>query len=65
MLSKGTVDCLALANTAIMMRLIQSLAERNLIGAPIAMLKTRSMTWRPVPNKVHVSMTRSGLSGMS
>ena len=39
MLSKDTGDCLALANTAIMMRLIQSLAERNLIGAPIAMLK--------------------------
>jgi hypothetical protein len=38
MLSQDTGDCLALANTAILMRLIQNLTERNIIAQPRVLL---------------------------
>ena len=34
MLSGETADCLALANTAILMRLMEELAERNVMPRP-------------------------------
>ena len=36
MLSQDTADCLALANTAVLMRLIQDLSERSIIIRPKA-----------------------------
>ena len=36
MLSGETADCLALANTAILMRLMEELAERNVMSRPHA-----------------------------
>jgi len=36
MLSGETADCLALANTAILMRLMEELAERNVMPRPQA-----------------------------
>jgi hypothetical protein len=39
MLSKDTADCLALANTAILIRLIQSLTEHGIIERPSALLR--------------------------
>ena len=37
MLSRDTADCLALANTAILMRLIQELSERGILESPSAL----------------------------
>jgi len=39
MLSQDTADCLALANTAILMRLIQELTDSNIIAKPNALLR--------------------------
>jgi hypothetical protein len=39
MLSQDTTDCLALANTAILIRLIQHLTERSVIARPEALLR--------------------------
>lgn len=39
MLSQDTADCLALANTAILIRLIQDLTERGIIPGPRALLR--------------------------
>jgi hypothetical protein len=39
MLSKDTADCLPLANTAILMRLIQELADRGIVETPHALLR--------------------------
>ena len=39
MLSEGTADCLALANTAILMRLIEELIDCGAIARPTALLK--------------------------
>ena len=39
MLSKNTADCLPLANTAILMRLIQELADRGVVETPHALLR--------------------------
>ena len=39
MLSQDTADCLALANTAILIRLIQTLSERSIIVKPEAVLQ--------------------------
>jgi hypothetical protein len=39
MLSDDTADCLALANTAILLRLIEELSERGVVGKPSALLQ--------------------------
>ena len=39
MLSQDTADCLALANTAILMQLIQNLSGRSIIVTPKALLE--------------------------
>jgi len=39
MLSDDTADCLALANTAILMRLIEELIERGVIARPTTLLQ--------------------------
>jgi len=39
MLREDTADCLALANTAILMRLIEELTERGAIARPSALLE--------------------------
>jgi hypothetical protein len=38
MLSQDTADCLALANTAILIRLIEHLGECNIVARPNALL---------------------------
>ena len=39
MLSEDTADCLALANTAILMRLIEELIESGAVARPTALLQ--------------------------
>jgi hypothetical protein len=39
MLSEDTADCLALANTAILLRLIEELVERGVVARPGALLQ--------------------------
>jgi hypothetical protein len=39
MLSQDTADCLALANTAILMRLIEDLTKRGVIPTPPSLLR--------------------------
>jgi len=59
MLSEDTADCLALAKTAILMRLIEELIECGAVARPTALLQnavTDLQGW----NRARVSMTRSG-----
>jgi hypothetical protein len=44
MLSEDTADCLALANTAILMRLLEQLIESNVVNRPTASAVVRAAT---------------------
>ena len=57
MLSENTADCLALANTAILMRLIEELIECGAVARPTALLQNAVTDLQGCPR---VSMMRSG-----
>jgi hypothetical protein len=55
MLSEDTADCLALANTAILMRLIEQLIERGAVARPTLLLQDAVTDLEGCPNAAHVS----------
>ena len=59
MLSEDTADCLSLANTAILMRLIEELIERGAVARPTLLLQDAVTDLEGCPNAAHVSTTRS------
>jgi hypothetical protein len=51
MLSEDTADCLALANTAILLRLIEELIECGVVGKPSALLQNAVSDFQTCPER--------------
>ena len=65
MLSEDTADCLALANTAILMRLIDELIERGTIARSTTVFEDAVCDLKAARNGARESTMPSGLSARS